>query len=172
MSARIAGEHSSLPSSSSFHRVRRWWSPQNHHLFTEIPAGGLCRLCRDRCCWFDCGYVFMCQSRESVGIISHFFCMKVDSDREVDSLPALQEVVLLHALVSSTLLTTSDISTHARQLIYGPQLRSCGAASCIDCQRCGSSTLQTTLEIPPSVKLGAPVKSYNNWLISVRIPVT
>ena len=82
--------------------------------------------------WYDCGYVFMRQSTEAVGIISHVLCTKVDSDREVDSLLALQGVVLLHALVFSTLLTTLDISTHANQPIHELELRSCGAASCID----------------------------------------
>ena len=49
--------------------------------------------------WFDCGYVFVRLSTRAVGIISHVFWVKVDSDRKVDALHALQGVVLLHTLV-------------------------------------------------------------------------
>ena len=63
-------------------------------------------------------------STEAVGIISHVFCVKVGSDRK--------------AWFYSTrwclerLLTASDISTHAKQLIFPPELKSCGVANCID----------------------------------------
>ena len=79
--------------------------------------------------WFNSGYVFMHLSAESVGTISHVFCVKVDSGREVDTLFALEGVVLLYALVFSALLTTSDVSTHANLLSFAPELKSCGAAN-------------------------------------------
>ena len=132
MSARIAGEHSPLSSRSSSHRLRGWWSPQNHHRFNRDPRGWAEPPLPRPLVWFGCRYVFMRQSTEAVGIISHVSCMKVDSDRDVDSHLALQGAVLLHALVFSTLLTTSSISSHANQLIFKPELRSCGAANWID----------------------------------------
>ena len=90
------------------HRVYgRWWSSQNHHRFTELFAGRLCRSCRD--CWVSA----WCLVRQLVRVHASFWwCfgqIHTFSSRrwtrflEVGSRPALRAVRLLHALVFSTL---------------------------------------------------------------------
>ena len=52
-----------------------------------VTSGKCFRIQRNA--WFDSGYMFMRQSMEVFGRISHIFYVKVDSDPEVNSRPAL-----------------------------------------------------------------------------------
>jgi len=76
---------------SGSHLFGAWVLPEEYKIigfYWDMTSGKCFRVQRQAL--FDSGYMFMRQSTEAFGIISHIFSVKVDSDPEVESCPALQ----------------------------------------------------------------------------------
>jgi hypothetical protein len=86
-----SGHYFYEPLVSGSHLFGVWVLPEEYRkigFFWEMTSGKCFRIQRNA--WLDSGYMFMRQSTEAFGRISHIFYVKVDSDPEVDSRPALQ----------------------------------------------------------------------------------